>query len=137
MSFLISQLLWSGTCNLTLIFLHWIFWEEYTLQMYNIIESTIVANKYAIWTYSARRLIGSRIIESAAYSNQILLVPLYLNSTQNTSVNWIIRLMLSLLCWPKAILLSGGHCIWYSFQLVTIIIKDWKNKLPRPAASRN
>ena len=37
--------------------------------------------------YSARRLIGSRIIESAVYCNQILLVPLYLNSTQNTSVN--------------------------------------------------
>jgi len=38
--------------------------------------------------YSARRLIGSRIIESAAYSNQILMAPLYFNSTQNTSVNW-------------------------------------------------
>ena len=61
--------------------------------------------------YSARRLIGSRIIESAAYCNQMLLVPLYLNSTQKPSVNWIIRLMLSLLCWPKVILLSGGHCI--------------------------
>ncbi len=34
--------------------------------------------------YSARRLIGSRIIESAAYSNQILMAPLYLNSTLNT-----------------------------------------------------
>ena len=32
--------------------------------------------------YSARRLIGSRIIESAAYCNRILLVPLYRNSTQ-------------------------------------------------------
>jgi hypothetical protein len=37
--------------------------------------------------YSARRLIESRIIESAAYCNQIMLVPLYLNSTQNMSVN--------------------------------------------------
>jgi len=36
--------------------------------------------------YSARRLIGSRLIESAAYCNQILLVPLYPNSTQNPSV---------------------------------------------------
>ncbi len=37
-------------------------------------------------------------------------VPLYLNSTQNTSVNWISRLLLSFLCWPKVILLSSGHC---------------------------
>jgi hypothetical protein len=36
---------------------------------------------------SARRLIGSRIIESAAYCNQKLLAHLYLNSTQNTLVN--------------------------------------------------
>ncbi len=36
--------------------------------------------------YSARRLIGSRIIESAAYCNQKLLALLYLNRTQNTSV---------------------------------------------------
>ncbi len=61
--------------------------------------------------YSARRLIGSRIIESSAYCNQKLLAHLYLNSTLNTSVNWIIRLLLSLFCWPKVILLSGGHCI--------------------------
>ncbi len=61
--------------------------------------------------YSVRRLIGSRIIESAAYCNQIMLFPLYLNSTQKTLVNWIIRLLLSILCWPKVILLSGGHCI--------------------------
>jgi hypothetical protein len=27
--------------------------------------------------YSVRRLIGSRIIESAAYYNQILVIPLY------------------------------------------------------------
>jgi len=52
-----------------------------------------------------------RIIESAAYCNQIMLVPLYLNSSQNTFVNWIIQLLLSLLCWPKVIPLSGGHCI--------------------------
>ncbi len=60
--------------------------------------------------YSVRRLIGSRKIESAIYCNDILLVPLYLNSTQNTSVYRIIRLLLSLLCEPKVILLSGGHC---------------------------
>ncbi len=43
--------------------------------------------------YRARRLIGSPIIESAAYCNQKLLAHLYLNSTQNTSVNWINRLL--------------------------------------------
>ncbi len=64
----------------------------------------------AHYRYSARRLIGSRIIESAAYCNQKLVAHLYNNSTLNTSVNWIIRLMLSLLCRPKVILLSGGHC---------------------------
>jgi hypothetical protein len=35
---------------------------------------------------SARRLIGLRLIESAAYYNQILLAQLYINSAQNT---WI------------------------------------------------
>ncbi len=58
--------------------------------------------------YNARHLIGSRILKSAAYWK--LLAQLYLNSTQNTSLNWIIRILLSLLCWPKMILLSGGHC---------------------------
>jgi hypothetical protein len=37
--------------------------------------------------YSARRLMGSRLIESPAYCNQILLAQLYINNTQNTSVN--------------------------------------------------
>ena len=45
-----------------------------------------------------------RILESAAFS-------LYLDSTQNTSVNQTIRLLLSLLCWTKVILLSCGHYI--------------------------
>jgi hypothetical protein len=69
------------------------------------------AVQVTLFNYNARRLIGSRIIESAAYCNQKLLAHLYLNSTQNTSLNWIIRLLLSLLCWLKVILLSGGHCI--------------------------
>ncbi len=34
--------------------------------------------------YSARRLMGSLLIESAAYCNQILLTQLYINSAQNT-----------------------------------------------------
>ncbi len=76
--------------------------------------------------YSARRLIGSRIVESAAYCNHKLLALLHLNSTQTTSVNWIIRLLLSLLCWPKVILLSGGHCINFVWNkrvfLMTVIV---------------
>ena len=67
--------------------------------------------------YSAHSVIGSRLIESAAYCNQILLVVLYLSSTQKT-INFIVRLMLSLLCWPKLILLSGGHWINISKYLV-------------------
>ena len=44
------------------------------------------------YMYSAHRLIESLTIESAAYCNKILLVPLYLNSTRKkTSVNWIIQ----------------------------------------------
>ncbi len=62
--------------------------------------------------YSCRRLLGSRLIESSAYCNQIWLAHLYIDSAQHTSVNWIIRLLLSLLCRPKVIILSGGHCIW-------------------------
>jgi hypothetical protein len=37
--------------------------------------------------YSARRLIGSRIIESTAYCDQKSLAHLYLNNRQNTSLN--------------------------------------------------
>jgi hypothetical protein len=86
---------------------------------------------------SARRLMGSRIIESAAYCNQILLARLYIDRAQNTSVNWMIRLLLSLLCWPKVILLSGGHCTFnlrYSFvngilfvclTLSLLVNSDW------------
>ena len=76
-----------------------VFWEKVTI-------FTVVF----FWKYSYRRLIRSRIIISAAYCNQILLVPLYLNSTQNTLVDCISWLLLSLLCWHKLILLSGGHC---------------------------
>ena len=43
------------------------------------------------------------------YRNEILLVLLYLNSAQKTSINRIIWLLFFLLCWPKVILLSGGH----------------------------
>jgi hypothetical protein len=37
-------------------------------------------NFYLHFIYSARRLMGSRIIESHAYCNQMLLAPLYINS---------------------------------------------------------
>jgi hypothetical protein len=50
--------------------------------------------------YSARRLMGSRIIESTAYCNHISLAQSYINRAQNTSVNWIIRLLLSILGRP-------------------------------------
>jgi hypothetical protein len=62
--------------------------------------------------YSADWLMWSRLIKLAAYCNQILLAKLCINRAQNTSVNWIIRLLLSFLCWLKVILLNGGHCIW-------------------------
>ena len=52
------------------------------------------------------------------YCNHILLVPFFLNSAQKNVNNWIIRLMLSLLCCPKVILLSGGHC---STECVTFL----------------
>jgi len=64
--------------------------------------------------YSAHRLIGSRIIESVAYCNQIMLVPLYLQRKQNMLGNWIISLLLSLLGWPKVILLSGHNVLIFS-----------------------
>jgi hypothetical protein len=40
-----------------------------------------------IMIYSARRLMGSRIIESAAYWNQISLAQVHINRAQNTTVN--------------------------------------------------
>ncbi len=68
---------------------------------------------WSILLYSARRLMGSRLIVSAAFCNRIWLAQLYINSAQNTLVNWIIRLLLSLWCRPKVILLSGGHCLTF------------------------
>ncbi len=37
-------------------------------------------------------------------------LPIY-TLTVHKTLRLIIRLLLSLLCWPKVILLSGGHCI--------------------------
>jgi hypothetical protein len=59
--------------------------------------------------YCARRFIESRTIESAAYCDQNFQILLNLNSKQKMLVNWIIRLLLSLLCRPKVIILSGGY----------------------------
>ena len=59
----------------------------------------------------------------------MLLVSLFPNSTQNTSVNWIIRLFLSLLICPKVILLSDGHCtILANFILGLKINFEKKNR---------
>jgi hypothetical protein len=41
----------------------------------------------SVYKYSARRLMGSRIIESAAYCNQILLSQVFISIAQNKSVN--------------------------------------------------
>ena len=41
----------------------------------------------SFFKYSARILIEAQIIEAAAYCYQILMVPLYVNSTQNTLVH--------------------------------------------------
>ncbi len=90
--------LWQSSFPVSSFWLGLSFWRQVRLQIF--------------YQYSAHRLIGSRLIEWAAYCNQKLLPHLYLNSTQNTSVNWIIRLLLSLLLWPKVILLNGGHCIF-------------------------
>ena len=57
------------------------------------------------YKFGALRLIGSRIMESVAYCDQILLIRLHLNSVHIKSFG----LLLSLLCWPKVILLRGGH----------------------------
>ncbi len=79
---------------------------------YFCVKLLILQSLFSIFCkYSARRLMESRILESAAYCIQILLARLHIDSAQSTLVNWIIRLLLSLLCWPKVILLSGGHCI--------------------------
>jgi hypothetical protein len=72
-----------------------------------------LAKQSGVDRYSARRLMESWLIESAAYCNQIFLAQFYINNSQNTSVIWIIRLLLSLLYRPRVILLSGGHYIWF------------------------
>jgi hypothetical protein len=84
--------------------------------------------------YSARRLMGSRMMESAAYCNQVLLAQICTNSAQITSVNWIIRLLLSLSCRPKVILLSGGHCIeLLTFELTfsLLVLEKITHKTPQ------
>ncbi len=69
-------------------------------------------------------MIVSRIIESATYCNQKLLALLYLNSTQMTSVNWIIRLLLSLLCYPKVILLTILEIVIHVSMLHNVIVDN-------------
>ena len=83
-----------------------------------------------ISSYSTGRLIGSLVIESADYCNHTLLAPnkLYQNSAHKRLGIWIIRLMLSLLCWPKVILLSGGPCINKPAMGEIAIINKWHTK---------
>ena len=120
----------------------WPYIEFYWICQWCFIQSNKISFNF-FTQYRACRLIGSRIIESAAYSNQILLVQSYPNSAHKTSVNWIIRLMLSLLCWPKMILLSSGQWIiklnflliiksffHFRFKIVTIL-QDYFKRLLR------
>jgi len=50
-------------------------------KIYKINRGLLTAKNQLILIYSARRLIRSRLIESAAYSNQILMALLYFNNT--------------------------------------------------------
>ena len=100
---------------------------------------TMISSIMLLWRVENLNLwtsiyIGSRIIESAAYCNHILLVPLYLNSLHKTSVNWIIRLVLSLLCRPKVILLSGRHstssCMVHMARILFSMAWGWGTRTP-------
>ncbi len=91
--------------------------------------------------HSARHLIESRIIRSATYCNQILLAPLHINNTLNTSVIWIIRLLLSLLGPSKVILLCGRHLFesefygkMFFFLLQLLLPTIWSGLEPRPSS---
>ncbi len=67
-----------------------------------------------IQIYSALTFIGSRIIESAAYCTQKLLVHLYLNSTQNPSVSLVIVITFML---TQSDFIKRGHCNRKSIKL--------------------
>ena len=66
---------------------------------------------------------------------QLWLVHLYLNIKHKLSLNVITRLMLSLLYWPKVILLSGGHSTWKFCYFIAVIrygregLRIWDKKL--------
>jgi hypothetical protein len=65
------------------------------LRFWHMLRCGSIYFKSHLWTdfpTGCPRLIWSRIVESVAYCNQKLLVQVYLNSKENTSVNWIIRL---------------------------------------------
>jgi hypothetical protein len=95
------------------------------MKMSNILIFLILLNQSRkINDHNACRFIGSRIIDSTAYCNLKLMAPLCINSTQNMSFNWIIRLLISLLCRPKVILISGGHCILIISFLTVFTIKN-------------
>ena len=99
------------------------------------VESEIKTSWFIFTIDSAVHLLtGSRIIESATYCNQILQAPSYKNNIQKTSFNWIIRLLLSLLCWPKVILLSGRHCSSSSSCCCKDKREDVENLSERPSS---
>ncbi len=99
-----------------------------SVQIFDLINCPI------FFKYKARRLMGLQIIGSAAYCNQIWQAHLYINSAQSSSINGIIRLLLSLSFWPKVILLSGGHCFRVNssgFWICTLatLLRLWKFRI--------
>ncbi len=61
------------------------------------------------------------------------MVSLHRSKIENTSVNWIIRLLPSLLCLPKVILLSGGHCIFDR----NVVMRHFRNEILYDSSKRN
>ncbi len=60
---------------------------------------------------------GSRLIESAAYCYQIFLAQWHIKSAQYSLVNWIIRLLLSLLCRPQSDPIKRGTLYFVLHEL--------------------
>ena len=60
--------------------------------------------------------------------------PIIFNSTQNTSVNRIIRLLSSLLCWPKVILIS---CILREGYMILTISQNLNRRISTIFSTEN
>jgi hypothetical protein len=68
---------------------------------------------------------GSWIMESISYRNQIyldLLVLNHLTYVEAQLLNSIIRLMGSFIAWPKVIPLCGVHCISFLMMLICLLL---------------